>query len=104
MSSRKDISSDLRQAVVAAHQSGDGYQAKSKSFGVSHFTVRNIIQRQCENLFCKILVAYALLGKENFSRLSTTQMFNCSIHDITAPSQSQSIANGERTEQYNDKI
>ena len=42
---RKDISNDLREATVAAHQSGKGYKAISKLFGVHHSTERKIIHR-----------------------------------------------------------
>jgi len=40
---RKDISNDLREAAVAAHQSGKGYKVISKQFGVHQSTVRKII-------------------------------------------------------------
>jgi len=35
----------LREAVVAAHQSGKGYKVISKQFGVHHSTERKIIQK-----------------------------------------------------------
>jgi len=36
MPKRKDISNDLREAIVAAHQSGKGYKVIFKQFGVNH--------------------------------------------------------------------
>jgi len=42
MPRKKDISNDLREAVVAACKSGKGYKAISKQFGVHHSTVRKI--------------------------------------------------------------
>ncbi|MEE6522209.1 hypothetical protein FKM82_020645 [Ascaphus truei] len=45
MPRRKDISNDLREAIVAAHQSGKGYKAISKQFKVHHSTGRKIIQK-----------------------------------------------------------
>jgi len=44
MPRRKDISNDLGEATVAAHQSGKGYKAISKLFGVHH-------SRERERLF-----------------------------------------------------
>ena len=44
MPKRKDISSDLREAVVAAHQSGKGCKAISKLFGVHHSTEKDYSQ------------------------------------------------------------
>ena len=35
MPRRKDISNDLREAIVAAHQSGKGYKVISELFGKS---------------------------------------------------------------------
>ncbi|XP_053577468.1 uncharacterized protein LOC128666737 isoform X3 [Bombina bombina] len=45
MPRRKDICNDLREAIVAAHQSGKGYKAISKQFKVHHSTVRKIIYK-----------------------------------------------------------
>ncbi|MEE6521276.1 hypothetical protein FKM82_019399 [Ascaphus truei] len=45
MPRRKNISNDLREAIVAAHQSEKGYKAISKQFKVYHSTVRKIIQK-----------------------------------------------------------
>jgi len=42
MPRRKDISNDLREAVIAAHQSG---KTISKLFGVPHFTMKKIIHK-----------------------------------------------------------
>jgi len=44
MPRRKDISNDLREATVAAHQSGKGYKAISRLSGIHHSTERKIIQ------------------------------------------------------------
>jgi len=38
MPKKKDINNDLREASVAAHLSGKGYEAISKLFGVHHST------------------------------------------------------------------
>jgi len=40
MPRRKDISNDLREATVAARQSGKGYEVISKLSGVHHSTER----------------------------------------------------------------
>ena len=40
---RKYFSNDFREATVAAHQSGKGYKALSKQFGIHHSTERKII-------------------------------------------------------------
>ena len=45
MSRRKNISNDQREAVVADHQSGKGYKAISKLFGVHHLIVRKNIHK-----------------------------------------------------------
>jgi len=45
MPRRKDISNDLREAIVAAHQSGKGFKAISKLFKVHHSTERKIIHK-----------------------------------------------------------
>jgi len=37
---RKDICNDLREGIVAAHQSGKSYKAISKQSGVHHSTVK----------------------------------------------------------------
>jgi len=34
-----------KEAIVAAHQSGKGYKATSKQFGVRHPTVRKVIHK-----------------------------------------------------------
>jgi len=42
---RKDTSNDVRETIVAAHKSGNGYKAFPKQFGVQHstlFTMENI--------------------------------------------------------------
>ena len=49
MPKRKDISNDLREAIVAAHQSGKGYKAISKLFGVPSF-YREKDYSQVENI------------------------------------------------------
>ena len=46
MPRRKDISIDLRETIVAAHQSEKGYEAISKLFGVPHSTAREIIHKR----------------------------------------------------------
>ena len=43
----KDISNGLREATVAAYQSGKGYETISKQFGVQNSTVRKITS-QCQ--------------------------------------------------------
>ena len=45
MPRRKDITRDLREAIVAAPQPGKGYKAIFKLFGVFYSTVRNIIHK-----------------------------------------------------------
>ena len=45
MPRRNDISDDLREAIVAAHQSGKGYKVISQLFGVHHSTERKIIHK-----------------------------------------------------------
>ena len=45
MPRRKDISNDLREAIVAAHQFGKGYKDISKFFGVHHSTEIKIIHK-----------------------------------------------------------
>ena len=50
-SRRKDISNDRREAIVAAHQLREGYEAISKPFGVHHSTVgypQDQTQRNCK--------------------------------------------------------
>ena len=42
---KKDISNDLTEVTVAAHQSGEGYRTISKKFGVNNSTVREIIDK-----------------------------------------------------------
>ena len=42
----KDISNDLREAIVATHQSVMGYKAISTPFGVHHSTERKIIHER----------------------------------------------------------
>jgi len=49
MPRRKYISNDLREAVVAAHQSGKNYKNISKLFGIHHSTERKIIHKR-ENI------------------------------------------------------
>ena len=46
MPRRKDISSNVREAIIAAHQSGKGYKTISKQLGVHHSTVRMIIHNR----------------------------------------------------------
>jgi len=46
---RKDISNDLKEAIVAAHQSGKGYKAISKQIGVHYSTERDYFS-QVENI------------------------------------------------------
>jgi len=45
MPKRNDISNDLREAIVTAHQTGKGYKVISKLFGVHHSTTRKIIHK-----------------------------------------------------------
>uniref|UniRef100_A0A3Q3A0Z3 Sleeping Beauty transposase HTH domain-containing protein n=1 Tax=Kryptolebias marmoratus TaxID=37003 RepID=A0A3Q3A0Z3_KRYMA len=45
MPCRKYISNDLREADVAAHQSGEGFKTISKQFGVHYFTLRKILHK-----------------------------------------------------------
>jgi len=45
MPRRRDICHDLRETIVASHQSGKGYKAISKLFGVHHCRVRKIIHK-----------------------------------------------------------
>ena len=45
MPKSQDIRNDLREAIVAAHQSGKGYKAISKQFKVHHSTLRKIIHK-----------------------------------------------------------
>ena len=45
MPRRKDISNNLREETVAAHQSGKGYKTISKLFGVHHSAERKIIHK-----------------------------------------------------------
>ncbi|CAI5768315.1 TCB1 transposase [Podarcis lilfordi] len=45
MPRRKDISNALREAIVAAHETGKDYKAISKQFKVHHSTIRKIIQK-----------------------------------------------------------
>jgi len=45
MPRRKEVRNYLREAIVAAHQSGKGYKAISKLFGVHPFTERKIIHK-----------------------------------------------------------
>lgn len=42
---RKDISNNLRETVVAAHQSGEGYKTISSQPELHHCTVRTIIHK-----------------------------------------------------------
>lgn len=42
---RKDISSDLQEAIVAPYQSGKSFQAISKQFEVHHSTARRTVQK-----------------------------------------------------------
>ena len=45
MPRKTDISNDLREEIVAAHQSRKGYEAISKLSGVHHSTERKIIHK-----------------------------------------------------------
>ena len=65
LSSRKDISNDLREAIVATDQSGKDYKANSKLFGV-----RKIIHK-----WKTFKSVFALSSSGSLSQL--IQMFDC---------------------------
>ena len=74
---RKDISNDLREAIVAAHQSGKGYMVISKQF---HYCTERKIFHKWKTFKTVDIPASSSHGQTIQVSVS---MFNIKVHDST---------------------
>jgi len=85
---RKDISNDLREAIVAAHQSGKGYKAISKLPGVRHSTEKKIIHkwktfRTAVNLPSKFTPRFDRAMLRETAKIENLAILLCTKHTAT---------------------
>jgi len=84
MPRRKYISNDLREANVAAHQSGKGYKAISKLCAVHHSTERKIIHMFTPRSDRSMLRETAKYPRATSQTLqASVSMLKVKVHDST---------------------